>query len=50
MANDEIVGEVAKASEIENENVFGLLVGCGIDDLLQYGSQLPTSSEYNRCL
>ena len=50
VANDEIVGEVAKAPEVKNENVFSLFVGRGIDDLFQYGSQLPTSSEYNRCL
>lgn len=49
MADDEVVGEVAEAPEIENENVFSLLVRCGIDDLFQYGFQLPTSSEYMRC-
>jgi hypothetical protein len=50
VADDEIVGEVAEAPQIENENVFGLLVGRGIDDLLQYGFQLATSPEYSRCL
>ena len=50
MADDEVVGEVAKAPEIKNENVVGFLVGRGIDDLVQYGSQLLTSSEYSRCL
>lgn len=49
VADDEIVGEVAKAPEIENEHAFGLLVVSGVDDLFQYGFQRGTSSEYNRC-
>ena len=49
MANDEIVGELAEAPEIENEDVFGLFVGGGVDDLFQYGFQRGPSSEYNRC-
>jgi hypothetical protein len=48
VADDEIVGELAEATEIENEDVFGLLVGRGVDDLLQYGFQRGPSSEYNR--
>ena len=49
MADDEIVGEIAESLEIENEDVFGLLVESGVDDLFQYGFQRGTSSEYNRC-
>ena len=49
MADDEVVGEVAEAAEIENEYVFGLLVESGFDDLFQYGFQRGASSEYNRC-
>ena len=49
MADDEIVGELAETPEIENEYVFGLLVGSGVDNLFQYGFQRATSSEYNRC-
>ena len=49
MADDEIVGEMAEAPEIENEHAFGLLVVSGVDDLFQYGFQRGTSSEYNRC-
>ena len=44
VTDDEIVGELAEAAEIENEYVFGLLVGSGVDDLLQYGFQRETSS------
>ena len=49
MADDEVVGELAEAPEIENDYVFGLLVGSGVDDLFQYGSQRGASSTYNRC-
>ena len=49
MADDEIVGEVAEAPQVENEYVFGLLVGSGVDDLFQYGFQRGPSSVYNRC-
>jgi hypothetical protein len=49
MADDEIVGELAEAPEIENEDVFGLLVGRRVDDLFQYGFQRGTSSIYKRC-
>jgi hypothetical protein len=40
---------VAEAPEIENEHVFGLLVGSGIDDLLEHCFQRCASSVYNRC-
>ena len=49
VADDEVVGELAEAPEIENEDVFGFLVGCRVDDLFQYGFQRGTSSIYNRC-
>lgn len=49
MTNDEIVGEVAEAPEVENEYVFGLLVESGVNDLFQYDFQRATSSEYSRC-
>jgi hypothetical protein len=49
VADDEIVGEVAEAPEIENEYVFGLLVESGVDDLFENGFQRATSSEYKRC-
>jgi hypothetical protein len=48
VADDEVVGEVAKAPQIENEHVFGFLVAGGVDDLLQYGFQRAASSVYNR--
>lgn len=48
MANDEVVGELAEAAQIENEDVFRFLVERGVDDLLQYGSQRAASSVYNR--
>lgn len=48
VANDEVIGEVAEASEIEDDHAFGFLVVGGVDDLLQYGFQRETSSEYNR--
>jgi hypothetical protein len=35
VTNDEIVGELAQAPQIENEYVFGLLVERGVDDLFQ---------------
>jgi len=49
VADDKGVGEVAEASKIENEDVFGLLVDGGVDDLLQDGSQRRPSSRYSRC-
>jgi hypothetical protein len=49
VADDEVVGEVAEAPQIENEYVFGLLVESGFDDLFQYGFQRGASSEYKRC-
>jgi hypothetical protein len=49
MADDEVIGEMAKAPKIENDDAFGLLVVRGVDDLLEYGFQRGTSSEYNRC-
>jgi len=49
VADDEVVGEVAEAPQIENEDVFGFLVARGVDDLLQYGFQRVASSEYIRC-
>jgi hypothetical protein len=49
VADDEIVGELAEAAEIENEYVFGFLVESGFNDLFQYGFQRGASSEYNRC-
>jgi hypothetical protein len=47
VTDDEVVGEMAKAPQIENENVFGFLVASGVDDLLQYGFQRAASSAYN---
>jgi hypothetical protein len=47
VTDDEVVGEMAEAPQIENENVFGFLVASGVDDLLQYGFQRAASSAYN---
>jgi hypothetical protein len=48
VTDDEVVGELADAPQIQNENVFGLLVERGVDDLSQFGFQRGASSEYIR--
>jgi len=48
VADDEVVGELAEAPQIQDDDVFRLLVQGGVDDLLQYGFQRGASSVYNR--
>lgn len=48
VADDEVVGELADAPQIQNENIVGLFVERGVDDLSQYGFQRGASSKYNR--
>jgi hypothetical protein len=47
VADDEVVGEVAQTSKVENEDFFRLLVAGRFDDVLQDGSQRWASSMYS---
>jgi hypothetical protein len=46
VADDEVVGEVAEPAEVQDQDVFRLLVDGGFDDVLQDGSQRVASRPY----
>jgi hypothetical protein len=48
MADDEEVGNVAQPSEVQDDEILGLLVLCGLDALDQLWSQRVASCAYNR--
>jgi hypothetical protein len=47
VADDEVVGEVAQAAEIERQDVFGLLALCGLDRKEKFLLQRVASCRYS---